>query len=95
MTQNVDGIPRYKMSFFFDIFYPCYDLKKEPDISKDGTRQENIIAVTTRDLCEFYKEKTGRLINSDILRKTYLNELYFNCIIEQEQSIVNNKQYVY
>jgi hypothetical protein len=49
MTQNVEGIPSYKMSFYINIFYPCYDLKKEPDMSKDGTRQENIIAVTTRD----------------------------------------------
>lgn len=77
------------------MFYPCYKLKKQPDVSIDGSKQENIIAVTTRDLCEFYRQKTGKSINSDILKKTYLNELVKNGIIEEEVSNINNKQYLY
>jgi hypothetical protein len=31
ITQNFDGIPKYKKDFYNEIFYPCYKLKTEPD----------------------------------------------------------------
>lgn len=41
VTQNFDGIPKYKIEFFNDIFYPRYKSKNDiPDLSKDGTKQE-------------------------------------------------------
>ena len=37
ITQNITGIPSYKLDFFTNVFLPLFDTKKEPDSSiKDG-----------------------------------------------------------
>lgn len=95
ITQNFDGIPKYKKDFFDDIFYPCYKAKLEPDSNVDVTKKEEIITVTTKQLCEFYKKVTGKGINSDSLKKTFLNELLNNELIDCENSVINPRQYIY
>lgn len=39
--------------------------------------------VTTRQLCDYLKDKVGRTIGTDNLKKTFLNELLNNGVIEQ------------
>jgi hypothetical protein len=95
ITQNFDGIPKYKKDFFDDVFYPCYKEKTTPNSNADGTKSEEIIAVTTKQLCEFYEKVKGKSINSDILKKTYLNELLNNELIDCESSLINPRQYIY
>ena len=42
ITQNFDGIPKFKIEFFNDIFYPCFAQKTKPIqiINADTTKKE-------------------------------------------------------
>jgi hypothetical protein len=84
-----------KVEFFNDIFYPFFKSKTEPDKNKDGSKKEDIIAVTAKELCDFYKERKNKIINTDNLKKTFLNELENNGIIDHEISQIHGKQYIY
>ena len=99
ITQNFDGIPKFKIEFFNNIFYPCFAKKTEVDSNrKEGNsrKEEDIIAVTTRELCEFFKSKKGKPISTDNLKKVYVDELINNGIIEYTKSKVHGgKQYIY
>jgi hypothetical protein len=96
ITQNFEGIPKYKIEFFNNIFYPLFISKnKIPDESKDGSKIEDMPAVTARQLCNKYKEIMSKTISIDILKKTYLNELNNNGIIDYDTSKIDAKQYIY
>ena len=41
ITQNLNGLPSYKMKFFKEVFYPSYESKTEPDKSKDESKKED------------------------------------------------------
>ena len=59
ITQNFDGLPKFKAEFFNDIFLPCYHNKTEVDSNnkEDKSRkEEDIIAVTTRQLQNIIKK---------------------------------------
>ena len=96
ITQNFEGIPKYKIEFFNNIFYPCFKSKNGiPDSNKDGLKTEDREAVTTRQLCDFYKEIKKKSISTDNLKQTYLNELNNNGLIDQERSKIHTQQYIY
>ena len=95
ITQNLTGLPAYKIKFFKEVFYPLWRAKTDPDKSADKTKEEDGISVTTKELKEKYKSKYGKITTTDNLKKTFLNELHNNGFIEEEISIINNKQYVY
>ena len=61
------------------------------------TKQERRrdIAVTTRQLCEYYKDIKKKPISSDNLKQIYLNELINNGIIDYTASKIHAKQYIY
>jgi hypothetical protein len=59
ITQNLSWIPPYKLKIFKEIFLELYSTKKAPDKSKDSMQEEVINAVTSRELCDYYKDKTG------------------------------------
>lgn len=93
ITQNMSGIPTHKVKFYKDIFTELYESKTEPDI-KDG-KEEDRLGVTTAQLCQYYKLKTGRVINSDSVRKTFLDELLNNGFIDQQDSTIDKRQKLY
>jgi len=99
ITQNFDGIPKFKIEFFNNIFYPCFAKKTQVDSNgKEGNsrKEEDIIAVTTRELCEFFKLKKGKPISTDNLKKVYVDELINNGIVDYTESKVHGgKQYIY
>ena len=95
ITQNLNGIPAYKIKFFKEVFYPLYNSKKEPDKSADGTKEENEITVTTSQLRDEYKSKFGKIITVESLKKTFLNELHNNGFIEEEDSIIDKRYKIY
>jgi hypothetical protein len=96
ITQNFEGIPKYKIDFFNNVFYPCYKAKNDiPDSSKDGTKQEDRVAVTARQLCDAFKKVRGKSITTDNLKKTYLDELMSNGLIDYDKSNIDAKQYIY
>jgi hypothetical protein len=96
INQNFEGIPKYKIEFFNDVFYPCFKSKNEvPDSSKDGSKQEDRIAVTARQLCDAFKKVKGKSITTDNLKKTYLDELMSNGLIDYDKSNIDAKQYIY
>lgn len=95
ITHNFDGIPKFKADFFNEIFYPCYKQKIEPDSSNDGKRKEDIIAITTRQLCDFFKEIRKKPISTDNLKKVYLNELINNAIIDYTDSKIHGRQNIF
>jgi hypothetical protein len=73
ITQNLSGMPAYKMKFFNEIFYPLYEANSNQPL-------------TTKKLCEYYRTKYGKAIDSDSMKKKYLNELRNNGIIGEENS---------
>ncbi len=95
ITQNFEGIPKFKVDFFNDIFYPCYKSKTEPDSNSDNLKKEDRIAVTTQQLCEFFKAKKEKPISSDNLKKVYLNELINNGIIDYTPSKIHGRRDIY
>jgi hypothetical protein len=95
ITQNFDGIPKFKTDFFTEIFYPCYKKKREQDSNTDGKKTEEIIAVTTRELCDFFKEIKKKPISTDNLKHTYLNQLINEGIIDYTESKINSRQNIY
>ena len=95
ITQNLNGLPPYKMRFFKEVFYSLYKSKRGPDKSKDGTKEENEEAVTTSQLKDEYKSKFGKIITVDSLKKTFLNELHNNGFIEEEDSIIDKRYKIY
>ena len=83
------------MKFFKEVFYPSYKSKTEPDKSKDESKKEENIAVTTKDLIKEYKSKFGKVTTVDNLKKVFLNELHNNGFIEEEDSIIDKRQKIY
>jgi hypothetical protein len=52
-----------------------------------------IIAVTSKELCDFYKKQKG--ITTDNLKKQYLNELLVNDVIGEAKSEIDGRQHIY
>ncbi len=99
ITQNFDGLPKFKAEFFNNIFYPCFAKKTEPDSKKNDegkiVKEEEIIAVTTRELCDYYKEIEKKPISTDNLKHTYLNQLTNEGIIDYTGSKIDTRQNIY
>jgi hypothetical protein len=95
ITQNVSGMPTHKMQFFKEIFVPLFNLKETVDVSDDGNKSEKRIAVTTRQLADYYKQETGKVLTTDAIRKIYLEELENNGYIDKEDSELNKKSNIY
>ena len=90
LTHNITGIPSYKLDFFTDIFVPLYLSKKEP-LSKDDIIEDRI-AVYTNEIAEYYKERKGKSLTTDAIKKTYLIELKNNGLIDDFQSTVDKRK---
>ena len=50
ITQNLSGIPPFKMKIFKEVFLPLFKSKGGPDKSENGKQEEKVIALTTREL---------------------------------------------
>jgi hypothetical protein len=75
VMQNMTGIPPHKLRFYQQYILPLYK-------AKDSQKLE------TKEICDFYNanNKKGTLqMNSDNLRKNYLQELVNHNYLEQEQ----------
>ena len=95
ITRNFEGIPEYKIDYFYNIFCSLYHSKNEPDSNTDNSKTEERKAVTVRQLCEYFKDKKGKSISTDNMKKTYLNELVNNGLIDYENSKIDSRQYIY
>lgn len=95
ITHNFDGLPKFKAEFFNDIFLELYKTKISPDSSDDGKKTEDIIAVTTRQLGDYNKTKTGKSITSDHMKKTYLNSFINEGLIDHLPSKLDRRQEIY
>jgi hypothetical protein len=91
--SNYSNLPTHKVKFLKEIFRPVYESKSSPDSKDDKT--EKIIAVTSKELCDFYKKQKGRGITTDNLKKQYLNELLVNDVIGEARSEIDGRQYNY
>jgi hypothetical protein len=97
ITQNLSGIPPYKLKFFKEFFMPLYKTKESSDEKiVDGVeKEERIPALTTRELCNYYKDKTGKTTTANNLKQSYLNEFLNNGLIEEEDSVIDKRQKIY
>jgi hypothetical protein len=98
ITHGLSGISTFKMKFFNQIFNPLYRSRLERDqkgTNADGTKSEDLVALTTRDLCETYKDKKGKSISTDNVKKTFLVELLNYGIIDEQDSVVYPRQKIY
>jgi hypothetical protein len=94
ITQNITGMPSYKLKFFREVFLPLYRSKSEPD-KKADEQEEKRIAVTTKQLCDHYKREKGKIATTNNLKKTYLNELLNNGYIDEEDSVLDKREKIY
>jgi len=53
---------------------------------------EDRIAVYTDELAEIYKQKKGRSLTTDAIKKTYLEELKNNGLIDEFKSTVDKRK---
>ena len=95
ITQNVSGMPTHKMQFFKEIFVPLFNSKETLDVSEDQNKSEKRIAVTTRQLADYYKQETGKVLTTDAVRKIYLEELENNGYIDKEDSELDKRLKIY
>ena len=95
ITQNFTGVPPDKLKEYKDIFLAAYNSKIGPNESKDGSKQEDIIAVTTNDCCKKHKEVTGIGINAKAYKPKYIDEWINASLVEEQKSNIDNKQYIY
>ena len=87
-------MPSSKSKFFKEFFVPLYESKQSPDTDDNGN-QEDTIAITTRELCQYYNSKTGKTISTNNLKQTYLNEFISNGWIDEQDSKLDKKQHLY
>ena len=74
VMQNMSGLPPHKLKFYQQYILPLYRSRKGP--------------LETRDICDFYNTNSPRgaaRMNSDNLRKNYLQELVNHNYLEQER----------
>jgi hypothetical protein len=74
VMQNMSGLPPHKLKFYKQHILPLYRSKKVP--------------LETRDICDFYNANNPKgtpRMNSDNLRKNYLQELVNHNYLEQER----------
>ena len=95
ITQNISGIPAYKLKFFRETFLELYRSKREVDTSEDKTKKESIIGVTTKELSDYHKQKTGRAISPENISKTFLNELLNHDYIGSVESVIDKRKNIY
>lgn len=89
LTHNLSGLPSYKLEFFINVFVPLY-LSREYPFSK-GDDIEDKIAVYSNELADYYKERKGKSLTTDNIKKTYLEELKNNGLIDDFKSIVDKR----
>ena len=83
--QNMTGIPPHKLKFYQQYIVPLYMSKKT--------------GLKTKDIADFYNTNASKgtsRLNSDNVKKTYLDELVKHSYLEQEQDEDTKKrQYVF
>jgi hypothetical protein len=95
ITQNVSGIPAYKLKFYKEDFLPLQRSKIEKDKSTDGKKEEAITGVTSKQLSDFIKLQTGKEMNPENIRKNFLDELENHDYIGSVKSVIDGRQKVY
>jgi hypothetical protein len=95
IVHNLSGIPPFKLKFFTEVILSLFNRKTKKDTSPDGQKQEKIIALTSHEICNDYKKNMGKIISTNNLKQTYLNEFINNGLLEEEVSIINAKQHIY
>ncbi len=95
ITQNLSGVPPYKVKIFKEVFLEKYSSKKVPDKSPDGSKEERIIGLTTKKVCDYYKEKTGKTMTTNNMKQNFLNEFINNGLVDEEDSIIDKRQKIY
>ena len=93
MTYNLTGIPSYRLKFLKEDFLPLYNSKIGPD-GKD-CKVEKMKAVTSKELCDYFKAKHNKSITTDTLKKTYMNELQNNGLIDSDDSVIDGRQKIF
>ena len=95
VNSEYSGIPVQKIKFLEEIFYPLYDGKTKPDESRDGSKQESIRALMTKELCDRFKQVRGRGITPDNLKKQFLEELVANDLIGETESEIDKRRHIF
>lgn len=95
LTQNITGIPSYKLDFFREVFIPLIQSKEKPEEKEDGSVKEDKVAVYTSELADSYKERKGKSITVDGIKKTYLEELRNNGLIDEFESKIDRRKKCY
>ena len=90
LTHNITGMPSYKLEFFIEVFIPLFLSKNSPE-EKDGIVEDRI-AVYTNELADFYKNRKGKSITTDAIKKTYLLELKNNGLIDEFNSKIDKRR---
>lgn len=95
ITHNTSGIPTYKLKVFKEVFVPLFRTKTEPNKSSDGQKEEKVIALTTRELCDYFRQRTGKTITTNNLKQSYLNEFINGGLVDEEESVIDKRQKIY
>src|SRR5215212_9732256 len=75
-------------------FILVFTKKIKPDSNAEG-KEEEIVAVTTRELCDYFKAIHKKPISTDNLKHTYLNQFINDGIIDYTKSKIDTRQNIY
>ncbi len=95
ITQNITDIPSYKLDFFTNVFLPLFNTKKEPDSSLKEDTTEDRIALSTSELAQYYQKTKGKATTTDNIKKTYLDGLKNNGLIDDVESKIDKRRKIY
>jgi hypothetical protein len=93
LTQNITGIPSYKLDFFINSFIPLF-LSKDSPLEKNGIVEDKI-AVFSDEMADYHMKRTGKCLSTDNIKKTYLTELKNNGLIDDFKSEVDKRKNAY
>lgn len=104
ISQDVDGLPPYKLSWLKETFLPAWKKKATPfkgDVSLQQTLAEPIFegdlkaVIRANEIVDYVKEDQGGNTTTRQVRETYLKPLFEYGYIQKDQDPDNKKQDVY
>jgi hypothetical protein len=102
LMQYANGVRPYILDWYYSVFLKTYNSKTEPDFKTDTggkerevIKEEDIIAVTSRELVNATKEIQNKSFTIKKILQTYIEPLMNEGYIDKQESNINHRNNIY
>jgi hypothetical protein len=97
LMQYANDVRPYILDWYYSVFLKTYNLKTEPEsnTTDKGTKEEDIIAVTSRELVEATKEIQNKSFTIKKILQSYIEPLMNEGYIDKQESSINHRNNIY